>query len=153
MTTENRLDSIERLLAATAASIQTVAANHASAEQRLTRLEAITEQNSKAIDRLEVQVSNNSKAIDRLEVQVSNNSTAINRLEVQVSNNSTAIDRVVKSLEDSMSDLINTIDRFVEEGERARQLLTETVNADRAEIKRILDYLFGQQNGNGQSNS
>ena len=139
VTTENRLDSIERLLAATAASIQTVAANHASAEQRLTRLEAITEQNS--------------KAINRLEVQVSNNSTAINRLEVQVSNNSTAIDRVVKSLEDSMSDLINTIDRFVEEGERARQLLTETVNADRAEIKRILDYLFGQQNGNGQSNS
>ena len=122
MTTEQRLDSVERILGAVAATLQTVA--------------TLTERNSTAIDRLEVQTD---------------------RLEVQVANNSAAIDRIAKSLEGSVTDLVSMIGQSVEQAERDRQLFTEraeaaraAADADRAEIRRILDYLFGQQrNGNG----
>ena len=123
MTTEQRLDSVEQILGAVAATLQTVA--------------TLTERNSTAIDRLEVQ-------IDRLEVQT-------DRLEVQVANNSAAIDRIAKSLEGSVTDLVSMIGQSVEQAERDRQLFIERAEADRAEIRRILDYLFGQQSSNGKS--
>ena len=116
MTTEQRLDSVERILGAVAATLQTVA--------------TLTERNSTAIDRLEVQ---------------------IDQLEVQVASNSAAIHRVAKSLEDSVTDLVSMIGQSVEQAERDRQLFIERAEADRAEIKRILDYLFGQQSSNGRS--
>ena len=103
------------MLGAVAATLQslatTTAANQLASDQRLTRIEAVTEQNS----------------------------AAIGRLEVQVASNSASVDRMVKSLEDSCNDLASMIGRSVEQGDR-----------DQAEIRRILDYLFGQQrNGNG----
>ncbi len=87
MTTEQRLDSIERLLGTVTASLQTVA--------------TLTEQNAAAVQKTN------------------------------------------QSLEDSVSDLVATIGRFVDEGERDRAVF-------QAEINRMWTYLTGQQtNGAG----
>ena len=125
MTTEQRLDSIERLLAATSATLQTTAINletvatgQAMSQQNLSRLEVLTEQNVTAIGELRVLTEQNIIAIGELRVQVA---------------------QTTQSLEDSCNDMVSMIGRSVEQGER-----------DRDEIRRILDYLFGQQrNGNG----
>jgi DNA anti-recombination protein RmuC len=99
---ENRLDSIERMLAATAASLQTVAANQVLFEARMTRFEQNMERFEQNLERFE------------------------------------------QNMETSISDLATHIIQLVEEGERDRATF-------QAEIRRIWDYLTGQQrNGHGQ---
>ena len=149
MTTEQRLDSIERLLGTVAASLQIVAANQTVFQQNMEKLEAATEQNAVAIDRLETMTERNTTAIDRLEAMTERNTTAIDRLEAQIA-------KTTKNLEDSCTDLIGMINHSIEEGERDRQALVETANAERqtfqAEIRQIWEYLLSQHpNGNGQT--
>src|SRR6476661_1423052 len=140
MNSNDRLDRIEAILAATAVQQQ---AN----TEALTRLEAQTFANSEAIGRLEVQTSANSEAIGRLEAQTFANATAIDRLTERVDRVTSRFDGLVSAIQSHQEALRLISQQHNEWREQMRIIQTE--------IRDIWQYLNNQLrnrgNGGGQN--
>jgi len=147
MNSNDRLDRIEAILAATAVQQQ---AN----TEALTRLEAQTFANSEAIGRLEVQTSANSEAIGRLEAQTFANATAIDRLTERIDQLTERVDRVTSRFDGLVS--------AIQSHQEALRLISQQHNEWReqmriiqTEIRDIWQYLNNQLrnrgNGGGQN--
>ena len=140
MNSNDRLDRIEAILAATAVQQQ---AN----TEALTRLEAQTQANTTAIDRIAVQQQANSEAIGRLEVQTLANATAIDRLTERVDRLSDRIDRMIPAIQSHQEALRLLAQQQNDWREQMRIIQTE--------IRDIWQYLNNQLrnrgNGGGQN--
>jgi hypothetical protein len=134
----DRLDRIEAILLHVAQQQQTNTAAIERNATTVTDLQQITQQNAAAITDLQQITQQNAAAITDLQQLTQQNAAAIADLS--------------QNFEASVAELVSWIGEFAEEGQRDREVIREIQNEVRGiqtENQRILQYLFGQQGGEG----